>query len=97
MFDIPLLPDWIPAVWATIVTGLGGVVAFLLRRTPKGIRALELAQKAYDLLAWFLAQGATNLGAAKAATVHKLEAEGVSRATAERIVEGAAEKLRGNR
>lgn len=87
------MPDWIPQPWNLVLSTVGLLVWWALRRAGKDVKTLDLAQKALDVLAWLVNQGRP-LPQAKLEAIETLMArEKVKRATAARAVEGAAARL----
>lgn len=86
------MPDWIPEPWNLVATAILPVLWWALRRQNRAAQALVIAQKALDLLAWFLSLGKP-AGTAKQEAVEVLVAKGTKREVAARAVAGAAAKL----
>lgn len=88
-----MTPDWIPQPWNLLLPAVGAAVWWLLRKMAKDQRTLSLAQKALDLLAWFLKQGQPLSVAVDRAAAELARRENLKRETADRIVAGARTKL----
>lgn len=79
--------------WAAMALNLA-VVGFLipwLRRSGRSSKAVEMATRARDLLAWFLAQGISPAQAVRSVATQLQETFRVNQKVAERVAAGAAQ------
>lgn len=75
------------------MTAVGSLVWWALRRGNKSQKALEIAQRAFDLLAWFLKQGQPLPEAQRMAVKVLAQEMKLKQETAARAVAGAVAKL----